>query len=124
VEVYGPRHSKVATIGVIASLVMIFLGSMFIPRRACIPLFDGAPHMVLDWGVCKPCSNGCKRCSSVDVCEGCYAGNYLSPETNQCMDCDEDPDKMLCYECEAPVTPGKAPRCLTCGPGLLMDPRT
>ena len=55
VEVYGPRHSKVATIGVITSLIMLFLGSMFISRRTCIPAYEDAPMMVLEWGVCKPC---------------------------------------------------------------------
>lgn len=35
VEVYGVRHAKVATIGLISSLIIIFLGSMFIPRRHC-----------------------------------------------------------------------------------------
>lgn len=52
VEVYGPRHSKVATIGVISSLIMLFLGSMFISRRTCIPANEDAPMMVLEWGVC------------------------------------------------------------------------
>ena len=78
VQTYGSRHSKIATIGLISSLVIIFLGSMFISRRNCLPTKPGEQERILNWGVCTDCPSNCESCDSIDSCKKCSSGYYLS----------------------------------------------
>ena len=90
VEVYGRKHAKIATLGLFASLLVIFFGSILISRRACAPVKEGQSPKVLHWGVCSACPENCLDCESVDTCSSCKSGFYLSPDSTGCLDCDLD----------------------------------
>lgn len=123
VEAYGQRHSKVATIGVISSLIIIFLGSLFISRRNCITTKPNEQEKILNWGVCTPCPENCLSCDQLDTCSKCSSGYYLSSDSTKCLDCDSDSYRTLCQECEAPTpSSGLMPTCLSCSAGLHIDP--
>lgn len=83
--------------------------------------------MVLDWGACRRCPENCGSCSSIDKCDTCLSGFYLSPQTSQCLDCDSNQDEIVCNKCSPPATSSGAnqtPQCLSCASGYNLDPST
>ena len=113
-EVFGNRYLKISLTSVFVTVLGIIVTTFMLPAKECKPA-----HGLVMGAVCRPCEvTGCVNCwnSGVSSCDECELGTMYAG--NQCVECDGDPDMLICRRCQESTLETQEIDCIECNRGF------